>query len=89
MNMQMLVRNQVDDFAHWYSYLTADLPAAADYGLTLVSIWRSADDPNNVFFLLDVADRARADAFLARPESQEIGEKSGVIDGEYHYLETL
>ncbi len=87
--MQMLVRNQVADFAHWQRYFTADLPAAADYGLTLASLWRSADDPNSVFFLLNVADRARADAFLARPESQEIGQKSGVINGEYHYLETL
>ena len=44
---------------------------------------------NDVFFLLDVEDVDRANAFMARPESQEIGAKSGVIDGEFHYLETV
>ena len=87
--MQMLVRNRVKDFALWHSYLQADLPAAAEYGLTLKLIWQAADDPNNVFFLLAVADRARAEAFLSRPESVAIGEKSGVIDGDYHFLETV
>jgi hypothetical protein len=42
-----------------------------------------------VFFLLDVEDVDRANAFMARPESQEIGIKSGVIGGEFHYLEAV
>jgi hypothetical protein len=42
-----------------------------------------------VFFILNVEDIERANAFIARPESQEIGDKSGVIDGEIHYLEPL
>ena len=44
------------------------------------------DDPNEVFFLLDVADVDRANAFMARPESRETGEKSGEIDGSFHFL---
>jgi hypothetical protein len=31
----------------------------------------------------------RANAFMARPQSQEIGVKSGVIDGEVHYLDAV
>ena len=84
--MQLLVRNKVKDFSKWYSYFEEDSDAAAEYGLTLASLWQTSDDPNNVFFLLDVEDVQRADAFMARPESQEIGVKSGVIDGEFHYL---
>lgn len=87
--MQMLVRNRVKDFSTWYPYLEEDSAAAAEYGVTLSSLWRAADDPNNVFFLLDIEDVNRADAFMARPQSRETGVKSGVIDGEFHYLEPV
>lgn len=36
---------------------------------------------------MDVEDVDRALAFMARPESREIGEKAGVIDGAYWFLE--
>ena len=87
--MQLLVRNQVKDFSKWLAYFEDEADAAAEFGVTLAQLWQSADDPNDVFFLLDIADVERANAFMARPESQEIGEKSGVIDGEIHYLEAV
>ncbi|MCH8140505.1 MAG: hypothetical protein IH908_02790 [Proteobacteria bacterium] len=87
--MQILVRNKVEDFSKWHALFLSDSAAAAEYGLTLRSLWQSVDDPNNVFFLLDVADVDRANAFMARPESQEMGVKSGVIDGEFHYIEPV
>lgn len=87
--MQLLVRNKVKDFAKWYTYFEADSDAAAEYGVTLATLWQSTDDPNNVFFLLNIENVDRANAFMARPESQEIGIKSGVIDGEVHYLEAV
>jgi hypothetical protein len=87
--MQLLVRNQVKDFSKWLAYFEDEAYAAAEFGVTLAQLWQSADDPNDVFFLLDIADVERANAFMARPESQEIGEKSGVIDGEIHYLEAV
>ena len=87
--MQLLVRNKVKDFSTWYAYLEEDSAVAAEYGVTLACLWQTADDPNDVFFLLDVEDVDRANAFMARPESQEIGIKSGVIDGEFHYLEVV
>jgi hypothetical protein len=30
-------------------------------------MWRSIDDPNEVFFLFDVEDRGRAGAFMKAP----------------------
>ena len=87
--MQLLVRNKVKDFSKWYTYFEEDGAAAAEYGLTLVGLWQTSDEPNEVFFLLDVEDVDRANAFMARPESQQIGIKSGVVDGEFHYLEAV
>ena len=60
--MQLLVRNRVRDYAAWRRYFDADTEAAAAYGVTFVRMWRSADDPNDVFFLLDVDSMARAEA---------------------------
>jgi len=87
--MQLLVRNRVNDFSKWYAHFQEERAAAAEYGVTLAAVWQTADDPNVVFFLLDVEDVDRANAFMARPESQEIGIKSGVIDGEVHYLKAV
>ncbi len=52
----------------------------------LVGLWQSADDPETIFFLMDVESVEQANAFMARPESREIGTKSGVVDGEVHFL---
>ncbi|MGI9222529.1 MAG: hypothetical protein ACR2QS_15995 [Woeseiaceae bacterium] len=87
--MQLLVRNKVRDFATWYRFFGEESAAATEHGLSLDRVWQSMDDPNNVFFILNVEDVDRANAFMARPESVEVGEKSGVIDGEFYYLEPV
>lgn len=87
--MQLLVRNKVEDFSKWHRYFEQDSTVAAEYGMTIAGLWQSANDPNDVFFLLNVEDVDRANAFMARPESQEMGIKSGVIDGELHYIEAV
>ena len=87
--MQLLVRNKVANFAVWREVFDADRARASEYGLKVARLWQSKDDPNEVFFLLDVADVDRANAFMARPESRESGEKSGVIDGEFYFLKPV
>lgn len=84
--MQLLVRNKVRNYAIWLDYFLADRDAAAAYGVTLAKLWQSADDPNTVYFLLNVASIARTNAFMERPESQQMGVDSGVIDGDVVYL---
>lgn len=85
--MRLLVRNRVKDFASWKQVFDADADRAARAGLTLLDIWRDADDPNEVFFMLAVESKARAQAFMADPASAESGERSGVIDGDAHFLQ--
>ena len=84
--MQLLVRNRVADFKTWLEAFDADRERAAGFGLAPAGIWQSKDDPNEVFFLLDVEDVDRADAFMAQPESRAVGQKAGVIDGDFHYI---
>jgi hypothetical protein len=83
---QLLCRNRVRDFNHWHRIFTANLPAARAAGLVLAQLWQQTEDPNNAFFLFEVEDLARAQAFLHAPEAAAKGAESGVIDGEYHFL---
>lgn len=84
--MQLLVRNKVKVFDHWKSVFDANLEPPQAAGLILSEMWRSVDDPNEVYFLFDVEDRARAEAFMKAPESQAIGVEAGVIEGEVHFV---
>ena len=83
----MLVRNRVADFAKWKSVFDAQDDKAQAAGLSVVNLWREVGDDNNVFFMLEVASIEQAQAFLDNPDSAKVGEASGVIDGEYHFVE--
>ena len=79
--MYMLCRNRVADFDKWKAVFDAQAEAHRDVGMRLVNLWQCVDDPENVFFLLEVADRAKADAFLFSPESAQVGMEADVISG--------
>jgi hypothetical protein len=54
----------------------------------LKSLWRGVEEPNIVFFLFEVTDLEKARAFISNPAAAEAGKTSGVLDGEYHFLES-
>ena len=84
----MLCRNRVENYSKWRDVFDSNAQGARVAGLHLLNMWRSIEDPNNVFFLLQVEDIDKARAFINSPESAEAGNVSGVIDGEYHFLES-
>ena len=84
--MQLLVRNKVNEFHRWKRVFDANLDPPRAAGLTLAGMWRSVDDPNEVFFLFEVEHRARAEAFMAEPSSRATGVEAGVIEGEAHFV---
>jgi len=84
---QMLCRNRVKDFAQWKNVFASHKGAHLAAGLRLVKLWRSVDDPNNVFFLFDIESMEKALGFIRTPEAAHAGQASGVLDGEYHFVE--
>ncbi len=84
----MLCRNRVADYETWKGVFDANTPAARDAGLRLVNLWREVAEPHNVFFIFEVTDTEQARAFISNPAAVESGKKSGVIDGECHFLES-
>jgi hypothetical protein len=83
----LLCRNRVADWARWKAVFAAHQSAHQEAGLRLVNLWRGAEEPNNVFFLFEVASVEKARAFIGDPEAARAGEASGVTDGEYHFIE--
>jgi hypothetical protein len=83
----MLCRNRVADFKRWKAVFASHESAHRAAGLRLVSVWRTVGGPNNVFFLFEVSSVDKAREFISHPEAAKAGEASGVIDGEYHFVE--
>lgn len=85
--MHLLCRNRVTDFPRWKAVFDSHAAAQRNAGLHLLDLWRDVEDPDNVFFLFAVADERKARSFLNDPAAEEAGRASGVLDGEYHFLE--
>jgi hypothetical protein len=83
----MLCRNLVQDFASWKKVFASHKDAHLAAGLRLVTMWRSVEDPNNVFFMFEAASLDKAREFIRNPEAAKAGKTSGVLDGEYHFVE--
>ncbi len=85
----MLCRNRVVEFSRWKSVFASHQSAHREAGLKLVKLWQSVEEPNNVFFLFEVASVEKAREFIGNPEAAKAGEASGVLDGEYHFIEDV
>ena len=84
--LHLLCRNRVKDYACWRASFDRHAEAQRAAGFTLLNVWRALEDANNVFFLFEVASVEQANAFMATPEAAAEGERSGVLEGDYHYL---
>ncbi|HUG78086.1 MAG TPA: hypothetical protein VML57_11425 [Burkholderiales bacterium] len=83
----LLCRSKVIDFAAWKAKFEAHAAVQREAGLRLERLWRSVEDPNEVFFLFEVRDIARALGYIDAPESEQAERASGVIEGEAHFIE--
>ncbi|MGD0213589.1 MAG: hypothetical protein ABSB87_10180 [Terriglobales bacterium] len=85
--MYLLCRNHVADFSRWKAVFASHEAAHQNAGLRLVGMWRTVEDPDNVFFVFEVSSLELARIFISNPESAKAAKASGVIDGEYHFVE--
>ena len=85
--MVLLVRNRVKNVDHWKRVFDEQEAGGLAAGLSVKHVWRSADNAVEVFFILGVEDRARAEAYMATPKAAAVGDDAGAIDGQYWFLE--
>jgi hypothetical protein len=76
----MLVRHRVAEFEAWRRVFAGHAAAQRDAGLALAHVWRSQDDPQEVFLLFEVANLERARAFVTSPAVPGAQLASGVRD---------
>ena len=74
----MLCRNRVADFARWKAVFDSHETAHQDAGLRLAGIWRSVEEPNNVFFMFEVTSMQKAREFISAPPAQDAADDMGI-----------
>ena len=79
MSLILIVRHRVADYAAWRPLFDAGVGAQQAAGMTGAEVYRSADDGNLVLLRWRIADRTRAEAFLASPQLRERMEAASVL----------
>jgi hypothetical protein len=69
----------VQDYAAWRPVYDAHEAARTAAGLTNGRVYRSAEDPNDILILLDMADRRRAEEFGRSDDLRDAMRRAGVV----------
>jgi hypothetical protein len=78
-NQNVTVHFKVHDFNAWRTAYNAHEKSRALAGITNGKVFRSADDPNDVVVIQDVADVTKARSWLGSEDMKAELQKSGVI----------
>jgi hypothetical protein len=79
MNENLTVHFKVKDYNAWRTGYDGRENARVFAGITNGKVFRSANDPNEVMVLQDVADVSKACSWLASDDTKAAMQKSGVI----------
>ena len=75
----LTIHHKVKDYASWRKGYDGDEKARHAAGITNGRVFRSAEDPNDVLILQDVADVAKARAWLGGDDLKAAMTKAGVV----------
>jgi hypothetical protein len=78
-NENLTLHFKVKDFNAWRTSYNGKEKSLASAGITNGRVFRSADDPNEVVILQDVADVAKARTWFGSDDLKAAMQKSGVI----------
>ena len=78
-NENLTIHFKVKDFNAWRTSYEAGGNSRTSAGITNGRVFRSADDPNEVVVLQDVADVAKARTWLGSDEMKAAMQKGGVM----------
>jgi hypothetical protein len=79
MTENLTVHFKVKDYATWRPSYDGHEKSRLSAGITNGRVFRSAEDPNDVVILQDVADVAQARTWLGSDEMKATLQKSGVV----------
>ena len=73
------IHHKVKDYAEWRKAYDAHEKSRVSAGITNGRVFRSAEDPNDVLILQDVADLAKARTWLGGDHLKTTMDKAGVV----------
>ena len=74
----LTIHHKVKDYATWRKGYDEHEKSRASAGVTNGKVFRSTEDPNDILILQDVADVAKARAWLGGADLKTAMEKAGV-----------
>ena len=86
--MQMICHYTVTGYDAWKQAFDADDESRRDAGLSVLQIWRHADSDTHAFVLMEVNDRARAEAWLHRSAALSGDDNGTVENASPYFIET-
>jgi hypothetical protein len=75
----LIVQHKVRDYPGWRPAFDAHKSSQVGAGLTNARVYRKTDDPNNVVILFDVADVAKASAWVGGADLKAAMQNAGVL----------
>jgi len=88
--VHVLVRHKVADYNRWKQAFDADVNVRRRAGETGFRLFHNAEDPNEIFVLVDWESAEEARKFMNSGELREAMQKAGVQGvPEIHYLEDV
>ena len=86
----ILVRSKVEDYAKWKPVFDEQRSFRKSSGSKGENVFRNADNPNELFVLLEWDNLERARQFAQSSELREAMQKAGVVDKpDINFLEKL
>jgi len=75
----LTIRHKVRDYTTWRTVYNAHEQSRRAAGVTNGTVFRNAEDPNDVVVLQDVADVAKARTWVASEDLKAAMQKAGVV----------
>lgn len=84
----LLIHHQVEDYNKWKPFFDDNAGDRAEHGSMGGSVFRSVDNPNDLFILLEIKSVENAKKFTQSDSLKEAMKKAGVISlPEVYFLE--
>ena len=75
----LTIHHKVKDYAAWHKGYAENEASRRAAGITNSKVFRSAEDPNDILILQDVADVAKARTWLGGDDLKTAMQKAGVV----------
>jgi len=73
------MQHEIKDFAEWKKVFDEDEPNRSSAGITLMGLYASVKNPNDVTMIFEAPDAGVFDMMMSDPERQKNIQKAGVI----------